>query len=171
MTELQVVSNGVDMQVGVSNYTAFEKSTIRPIFERFQNLNLLTLIHDLRADQVMRGDWDSKGSSYQSCPIAHGWFCGFEEMSQRRMEENKPPLSEVGLAQVSESIGQDFIFWWDTYEDDGTLLSTLEKILAERFADADAYQQVMEGEDNGNRGIDQAHFQPVRELEPAYADS
>jgi hypothetical protein len=62
----------------------------RPIFERFQNLNLIVLIEDLKNDHVAVMGWMSSVldyygvSSHYLCPVAHAWnrcrYVGFQVM-------------------------------------------------------------------------------------------
>jgi hypothetical protein len=100
----------------------------RPIFASFQNLNLLSLMDDLRAGRVLRRAFVFKGIL---CPIAHGL----------------PRCFRGDLA--TETFGQswhEFTMWWDGWPHDTELLSLLEGIWAERLEDADCVQGVLERE-------------------------
>lgn len=113
---------------------------IRRIFSRFENLNLLTLIHDLRTGNVLKGQWGNEwtrlGELYMSCPLSHG-------LPVWRVKV--PSLDRIFYyLSISVKDGLDFIEWWDNPSrgDELILSRVLDDILRERQEDADAYQDL-----------------------------
>jgi hypothetical protein len=115
----------------------------RYIFERFQNLNLIVLIEDLRRNLVSIDRWIAKSfkdGSNLMCPLAHGW-----RSFAHGWRSVKRPYLSLDIQQISE-----FTTWWDGMKEDWTpfpvrrqeLISLLEGILSERMIDADAVQKV-----------------------------
>ena len=47
-----------------------QRADVGAVFGRFQNLNLLALLQDLREGRAARQEWISLGSNL--CPVAHG---------------------------------------------------------------------------------------------------
>jgi len=119
----------------------------RGIFERFQNLNLIALIEDLRRGQVAQGNWieadDDHGELYNLCPLYHGVRRDLEsaiDFACAASVENELVARHLG---VRERDVRDFVGWWDGWGDANGLLITLERILAERRIDADAVQAMV----------------------------
>lgn len=120
---------------------------IHSVFGHFQNLNLLTLLEDLRTGRTTKQAWKSVGGLL--CPVAHGLPSGPLVRDLCELAQ----LSELGVgcdfaarqlgAQTNDVLR--FVRWWD---DDAlsseTLLRQLEAIWAERLADAQAVQEVLE---------------------------
>jgi hypothetical protein len=127
----------------------------RPIFERFQNLNLIVLLEDLRKGQVARNSWTTKISykpiSIEICPIAHGWSKYISPEVNGKYFFTFPSDRNIKSAEM---IGVDvkniksFLHWWDSaksyMEVTQELLQLLQSILDERLADADVVQEVIE---------------------------
>ena len=119
---------------------------VRQVFGPFQNLNLRALIEDLRGGHATRGDW-ARGTKL--CPVAHGMPAG-------RVVADLCYLAQTaGLRRACAYAGRylaieprtlaRFIERWD----DGHLgldrrLGQLEALWAERQADADAVQALLE---------------------------
>ncbi len=120
-------------------------AAIRSVFGRFQNLNLLALINDLRANRVAREDWVA-GSLL--CPIAHG-LASREQVRELNLVGEFANLQSACM-EAARYIGASpfdiacFVKCWDacvlTTE---ALLCHLEDIWAERLADAEAVQAVL----------------------------
>ena len=126
----------------------------RDIFARFQNLNLLTLIEDLRVGKIAFGGWvcllthiDGIGAwpttDLLMCPLQHG---------MRHVHRPGRGLTDEVIMQnlgVTYTLADEFINWWDEatitkgYRKK-QLLTLLKSIFAERLEDADAVQQVLE---------------------------
>ena len=121
---------------------------VRAVFGHFQNLNLLSLLSDLRDGRTVREAWLSDSLL---CPVAHGLPAG----SQVR------ELSALGqAADLSEScrfaahlLGAHphavlrFVRFWDEGEvGRGWLLRQLEEMWEERLADAEALQRLLQEE-------------------------
>jgi hypothetical protein len=120
---------------------------IHDVFGRFQNLNLLALLHDLRSARTAHADWFSGNLL---CPLAHGLNSG-----QQVREVNF--LSQIAnlkraCAYAAQCLGADyetvahFVKSWD----DNTLgaevlIRYLEEIWSERLEDAEVVQQVING--------------------------
>lgn len=117
---------------------------IRDIFSRFQNLNLLFLIEDLRRGRVVFEDWWCQWKRTEQidfCPLSHGASGSVIDISQYSCAAK--------LTGVSTEFCEQFANWWD----DGSshkkrrrlhLLKILQSIYAERLADADAVQSVLD---------------------------
>lgn len=111
---------------------------LKNIFGRFQNLNLLLLIEDLRRGMVARGNWHDLENG-NLCPIAHGWRC-----DRFRSDNYTTPWLWAGISDEEfYSTPNHFPYEWDNgLVTRDQLLSTLESIYAERLADADVVQAV-----------------------------
>lgn len=120
----------------------------RHLFERFQNLNLLVLIEDLRQNRVAVGDWLTH-PDYRMCPLYHCWL----KYSGHALA-NKPELETASRLCTSMEKVREFTCWWDNSKGArhyrSVLLAMLEDILAERQEDADAVQEVC----HEDRGLD-----------------
>jgi hypothetical protein len=118
---------------------------VREIFGHFANLNLLALLEDLRHGQIAKGDWSSNQSL---CPVAHGMEDG-EAVRQLRAATQAINLEAAcrfaarRLLAYPHSV-YDFVRWWDSLGDIRWLLSELEQLWADRLADADTVQGILE---------------------------
>jgi hypothetical protein len=113
----------------------FTLNQFRLLFGTFRDLNLVTLLHNLEAARVVRGDWYQGGAL---CPLAHG-LGSLDEV--RRVQAT--PLGEVRLG-VPGCLLDDFLDAWDTGElTKEDLLHGLRGLWLERQADADAVQAVL----------------------------
>lgn len=116
-------------------------AALRNIFSRFQNLNLVVLIRDLELGLVAVGhSRDRFGGASIICPVAHGCdiFHGFYVGNM---------VIACQFFQLPEGMIASFLDWWDGQGNKrrwNRLLSVLRSILAERQADADAVQGVIE---------------------------
>jgi hypothetical protein len=118
---------------------------IHAVFGHFQNLNLLALIHDLRASDTAHNAWRS-GS--QLCPIAHGLPAGDQVQQLNVLGQSAD--TEVGCEFAARQLGADadavlhFVRQWDgNVLDSGWLLWQLEAIWEERLADAEAMEELL----------------------------
>ena len=127
------------------------------VFGHFQNLNLLTLVQDLRAGRTAREAWLS-GSLL--CPVAHGLPHG-EQVQELRALGQMADLDQ-GCDFAARHLGADpdavlsFVRSWDN----GTLstswlLQQLEEVWEERLADAEAVQELLQGGPGVLEGEDQ----------------
>jgi hypothetical protein len=121
-------------------------STIRSIFSRFQNLNLLALMHDLADDQVARRSWSSAGVL---CPVAHGLAEG--KQVQQLTELGQAADLQAGCGYAAGQLGAEpaevlrFVHYWDEgLVRSATLLQELRDLWQERLADACAVQDVLQ---------------------------
>lgn len=119
---------------------------VRQVFGPFQNLNLRILIEDLRAGRAARGDW---ASGLQLCPVAHGMPLG-QAVADLCYLGQTAGLRRA-CAYASRYLGADprtlarFIERWDDgHLARGRLLEQLDALWAERQADADAVQALLE---------------------------
>ncbi len=117
-------------------------SNIRAVFAHFQNLNLLSLVQDLRFGQTAWGDW-SDGALL--CPVAHGLPAGSDVWKLRQSTD----LAR-GCAYAASRLGADaqavlrFVESWDEEVLSATcLLQQLQELWDERLADAVAVQDVL----------------------------
>lgn len=121
---------------------------VRAIFSYFENLNLLILMEDLRASRIARQGW-STGSSL--CPIVHGLPNGNQVHELNRLGQTADVSH--GCAYAAHFLGANpaavlrFVCSWD----DATLsrdwlLQQLEELWLERLENAEAVQEVMDGE-------------------------
>lgn len=107
---------------------------IPAIFSRFRDLNLITLIQNLRQGRVARGDWSAEG---RLCPLAHGLPNG--QWLTDAIDENF--TSQLG---VDYALVRQFLTMWDSeLLSDADLLTELHILWRERRADADAVQGVL----------------------------
>lgn len=120
-------------------------SLVREVFGHFQNLSLIALLEDFRHGQIVKGDWSSNQSL---CPVAHGMEDG-EAVKQLRAATQAINLEAAcrfaarRLLAYPHSV-YDFVRWWDSLGDTRWLLSELEQLWAERLADADTVQEIIE---------------------------
>jgi hypothetical protein len=119
---------------------------VRQVFSHFQNLNLRVLIEDLRKTQVTRSNWLFAD---ELCPVAHGMPSGRAVGVLRYLSQAVDLPS--ACRQAAEELGmpprfvERFVLSWDngTMSHDW-LREQLETIWAERQADADAVQLVID---------------------------
>src|SRR4051794_23170588 len=89
-------------------------SNLRAVFGHFQNLNLLVLMHDLRAGQVVQHGW---ASADWLCPVAHGLASG-QQVRELRILGQWLDLRR-GCDYAAREIGADpiavvrFVQAWD----------------------------------------------------------
>jgi hypothetical protein len=129
----------------------------RYIFEKFQNLNLLVLLEDLRRDQVASSSWrkwvfypDSSYPVATLCPLMHG-VCKYD-ITLRGYAEGASTSIGIGNPEVFE-----FTSWWDFHTNKDGLIQLLESIYKERLEDADAVQNMLEVKD-GSRNMGQPQY-------------
>ncbi|MFO0968251.1 MAG: hypothetical protein U0793_22065 [Gemmataceae bacterium] len=116
----------------------------RDIFSRFQNLNLLILIQDLRRRLTTSGDWEMDRFL---CPIAHGMPDGatvgrLKYLSQSVNLERACSHAATVLGTHGTAVRR-FVDLWDAYPYPEWLLEVLEHIWNERRQDAEAVQQIL----------------------------
>lgn len=117
---------------------------LREIFTRFQNLNLLILMEDLRRQFITRGDWET---DHHLCPVAHGMPDGatvnrLKHMSQALNLERACAYAATVLGTSGEAVRR-FVDLWDSFPYGPWLLTVLEHIWRERLEDAEAVQRVI----------------------------
>jgi hypothetical protein len=122
-------------------------SNIHEVFGHFQNLNLLALVHDLRAGRTARHAWLS-GSLL--CPVAHGLPAG-QQVRELSVLGQSAELGK-GCDYAAQHLGaaRDSVLWFVRSWDDQVLGNDwlrrqLEELWHERRADADAVQAVLQG--------------------------
>src|SRR5579859_2343062 len=122
-------------------------SKVYAVLGHFQNLNLLTLLQDLREGRTARQAWLS-GSLL--CPVAHGLPHGGQVRVLRALGQ-AADLSE-GCDFAARHLGADpgavlrFVRSWDEEAlSSDWLLRQLEEVWEERLADAEAAQELMQG--------------------------
>jgi hypothetical protein len=120
-------------------------SIIQDVFGRFQNLNLLVLLDDLRRERTTQGAW---ATADDLCPVAHGMPAGQVVSDLRYLGQT----AEVERAcdYAARHLGADFCsvcqfveFWDAAILSPCWLLEQLGNLWTERLADADAVQQVL----------------------------
>ena len=131
-------------------------SRIYSVFGHFQNLNLLALLQDLREGRTARQAWLS-GSLL--CPVAHGLPHGAEVQRLRALGQ-AADLS-AGCDFAARHLGADpaavlrFVRSWDEEAlSSDALLRQLEELWAERLADAEAVQELLQGGPSAPEGED-----------------
>lgn len=127
---------------------------IQAVFGHFQNLNLLALLHDLRAGRVVRQAWLS-GSLL--CPVAHGLPSGSRVCELRALGQAVDLAT--GCHMAARLLGAEpdgvtrFVNSWDAgVVSDERLLRQLEEIWAERLADAEVVQRLLQEETTAYAG-------------------
>src|SRR4051812_5863978 len=89
-------------------------TNLQEVFGRFQNLNLLVLLHDLRGERLARQAWVSGA---WLCPIAHGLAAG-RQVRKLSVLGQAADLEE-GCAFAAQQLGADpasvfrFVRAWD----------------------------------------------------------
>jgi hypothetical protein len=125
-------------------------ANFRDLFARFQNLNLLALLHDLRSGATTRRGWSFGGLL---CPVAHGMPAGrqvrvLSAMGQTAGLERSCDYAAHEIGASPAEVLQ-FVSAWDDNLDDDWLLQQLEAIWQERLEDAEAMQALLlESEDS-----------------------
>jgi hypothetical protein len=122
------------------------ESMIRDVFGRFQNLNLLALLHDLDQDRTARQAWAS-GSLL--CPVAHGLPAG-QQVRQLSWLGQMAGLGQ-GCDVAARHLGADprsiqrFVRSWDADSliSRAWLLHQLDELWQERLTDAEAVQELL----------------------------
>jgi len=120
-------------------------SNFRDIFARFQNLNLLVLLHDLRTGETTRRGWSFGGLL---CPVAHGMPAGRQVRVLGAMAQTDG--LERSCEYAADEIGADFadvlhfVSAWDDNLDNDWLLEQLEALWQERLQDAEAVEQLLQ---------------------------
>jgi hypothetical protein len=122
------------------------RTIVDHVFGQFHNLNLLALIQDLRQGRTARGDW-SQGRGL--CPVAHGVSNGeavqLLKYASQACDVNRVCYVAARELRVPPVTLQQFITLWDSnWLGSHWLLESLKEILAERQADADAIQEILE---------------------------
>ncbi len=117
------------------------------VFGHFQNLNLLALLQDLRSGRTERQAWLS---GTRLCPVAHGMPRGDHVLRLKALGHVADPAK--GCDYAARHLGADpdavlrFVRYWDEEAPSPEpLLRQLEELWAERLADAEAVQEVLQG--------------------------
>jgi hypothetical protein len=131
-------------------------TTVFSVFGHFQNLNLLALIHDLRAGRTVRQSWLS-GSLL--CPIAHGLPQGAHVEELRVLGQAADLGAGCHLAARHLDADPDAVLRFVRAWDEGALSSSwllqqLEELWEERLLDAVTVQELLQG--LGSAGTAQA---------------
>lgn len=121
-------------------------SIIHEVFGRFQNLNLLALIQDLRLNETARQSWATVSLL---CPVAHGLPAG-AQVRELNVLGQAADLDR-GCDYAARHLGADpaavlcFVRWWDDqFLGRERLLRLLEDLWQERLVDADVVQEVLQ---------------------------
>jgi hypothetical protein len=113
------------------------QAPLRPIFERFQNLNLVFLIEDLRRNLAATGNW---AAGALLCPVAHGMRDGAMVQRLKYLSQAVDLDAACRCAALElgtqERIIRQFVDLWDSEPATFWLLEELEQIWAERVEDA-----------------------------------
>jgi hypothetical protein len=132
-------------------------SDVYAVFRYFENLNLLTLLQDLREGRTARQAWIS--GSFM-CPIAHGMPHG-DEVRELKALGQAADLPQ-GCQMAARYLGTDprtvlfFVRCWDEEMiDSDCLLRRLEEIWQERMHDAEAMQLLLQAGSNRPQAINQ----------------
>jgi hypothetical protein len=119
--------------------------SIHDVFGRFQNLNLLVLLHDLRANQAPRQTW-ARGNTL--CPVAHGLA------SEKRVRKLCVVAEFADLRRACAYVAQELranhgaVFGFVRSWDDGSLSQAwlyeqLVELWEERLADAELLEDLL----------------------------
>src|SRR3954454_22808273 len=116
---------------------------IRDIFGRFQNLNLLALLQDLRAGRIARHGW-LVGD--RLCPVAHGLPAGRQVKNLKSDDDLKDDCwyASRHLGADEEAILRFVVAWDEERLHPDVLRRHLEELWHERLADAVAMQEVLQ---------------------------
>lgn len=126
----------------------------RDIFARFQNVNLLALIEDIRRRNVAREAWhdshlfdEVKGQNHDLCPVAHGFLCGqdTEDVEDAETFSKSTALAAKIIGVAGEAVF-NFVTEWDKNHkgSEEYLLYLLQSIWDERLVDAVATQEMIQ---------------------------
>jgi hypothetical protein len=120
---------------------------IRGVFGHFQNLNLLTLLQDLHSGRTARQAW-STGALL--CPVAHGLPTG-QQVRELVLLGQTTDLGH-GCHRAARHLGAHpttvlrFVRSWDEgFFGPDRLLQQLQELWQERVADAEAMQELLQG--------------------------
>lgn len=118
---------------------------IQDLFGRFQSLNLLVLLEDLRRDRTAQGAW-STGDDL--CPVAHSMPVGqvvsdLCYLGQTAKLDRACDYAAGYLGADPDSVYQFVELWDSPFLSPCWLQEQLEAIWTERVADADAVQEVL----------------------------
>jgi hypothetical protein len=120
--------------------------SVQAVFGHFQNLNLLTLLQDLRFGRATRHAWQD---GPLLCPIAHGLPAG-RQVQLLNILGQAADLSE-GCLHAARLLGAEpgaivrFVRFWDEgHINSDWLLRQLAEMWAERLADAQALQELLQ---------------------------
>lgn len=120
--------------------------SIREVFGRFQNLNLLVLLEDLRWRSAARQAW-LDGDSL--CPVAHGLSAAAQVQTLKALGETDS--LENGCRYAARCLGADydavlrFVRGWDEHRfSEIWLIRQLQALWRERLDDAIAVQMIIE---------------------------
>jgi hypothetical protein len=115
--------------------TMSTRDLTRTIFGTFRDLNLITLIQDLRQGRVARSAWIEEG---RLCPLAHGFRGGLNTVGL--CDDGKIDL----MLGLEHELTESFMTEWDGGRlQDADLLAELLTLWRERLADNDAVQAVL----------------------------
>jgi len=118
--------------------------SLRPIFARFQNLNLVFLIEDLRRGLTARGGWLEHSNL---CPVAHGMPDGdtIEYLEYLNHSKNLDAACAFAARALGARPGEVelFVERWDDAQLGPWLLEELERIWQERVEDAEFMQDLL----------------------------
>src|SRR6267142_5430312 len=118
--------------------------SLRPIFARFQNLNLVFLIEDLRRGLTARGGWLEHANL---CPVAHGMPDGdtIEHLEYLNYARNLDAACAFAARVLGARPGEVelFVERWDDAQLGPWLLEELEQIWNERVEDAVCMQDIL----------------------------
>jgi hypothetical protein len=119
-------------------------SSLRSIFERFQNLNLVFLIEDLRRGLTARGGWLEHANL---CPVAHGMPDGdtIEHLEYLNHAKNLDAACAFAARMLGARPGEVelFVERWDDAQLGPWLLEELQRIWDERVEDASFVQELL----------------------------
>ncbi len=119
---------------------------VRQVFTHFQNLNLRVLIEDLQRGQVSRGNWTF---ARDLCPVAHGLANGqtvgvLTYLSQAVDLPRACRHAADDLGVPARFIERFVLSWDGGGMSQEWLLDQLDAIWAERLADADTVQWIID---------------------------
>jgi hypothetical protein len=117
---------------------------LHPIFARFQNLNLVFLIEDLRRGLTARGGWLEHANL---CPVAHGMPDGdtIQHLEYLNHARNLDAACTFAARVLGARPGEVelFVERWDEAPRAPWLLEELEQMWRERVEDAECMQEVL----------------------------
>jgi hypothetical protein len=121
-------------------------ASISAVFGHFQNLNLLSLVQDLRRGETTRRGWFSPGALL--CPVAHGLPDGDQVRALGALGQTADLAAGCAVAARHLGAAREAVYRFVCLWDEGVLASDwlmhqLEEIWEERLTDAHAMQQVL----------------------------